>query len=161
MFSVLWGGRNTTNKYHWCVWGVLAVSHPHWVCSRSRRVCFPSLHSSGSRLLCQELSEAGSGLHAFPRSKPLRFRFLGTPQRRRLVWDCILCPSQVQAAQVTKSLASVVASSWGLHLITFSIPVAQVSRCTMVVPCVYSGELSSGCDPPSGCQPSRTPGSLG
>ena len=29
---VLWGGRNTANKYHWHVWGVLAVSGPHWVC---------------------------------------------------------------------------------------------------------------------------------
>ena len=29
------------------------------------------------------------------------------------------------------------------------------------VPCVSSGELISGCDPPGGCQPSRIPGSLG
>ena len=28
---VLWGGRNTGNKYHWHVWGVLAVYGPHWV----------------------------------------------------------------------------------------------------------------------------------
>ena len=31
-------------------------------------------HNSGSRLLHQELSEAGPGLHAPPRSKPLRLR---------------------------------------------------------------------------------------
>ena len=31
----LWGGRNTANKYHWCVWGALAVSGLHWVCPRS------------------------------------------------------------------------------------------------------------------------------
>ena len=36
---VLCGGSNTANKYHWHVWGVLAVSRPHWVCPRSRRVC--------------------------------------------------------------------------------------------------------------------------
>ena len=48
----------------------------------SRRVCFPSLQCSGSRLLCMELSEAGPGLHALPRSKLLRFRFSGTPQRQ-------------------------------------------------------------------------------
>ena len=35
---VLWGGRNTANKYHWCVWGVLAVYGPRWVCPSSRRV---------------------------------------------------------------------------------------------------------------------------
>ena len=34
---VLWGGRNTAKKYHWRVWGVLAVSQPDWVCPRSRR----------------------------------------------------------------------------------------------------------------------------
>ena len=50
---VLWRGRNTAKKYHWCVWGVLAVSRPHWVCPRSRCACFPSLHCLGSRLLCR------------------------------------------------------------------------------------------------------------
>ena len=33
---VLWGGRNTANKYHWRVWGVLAVCGPQWVCRSSR-----------------------------------------------------------------------------------------------------------------------------
>ena len=47
-----WGGRNTANKYHWCVWGVLGVSGSHWVYPHSRRVCFPVLHCLGSRLLC-------------------------------------------------------------------------------------------------------------
>ena len=42
-----------------------------------------------------ELSELGPGLPAFPRSMPLRFRFLGTPQTHRLGWTCGLCPSQV------------------------------------------------------------------
>ena len=51
------------------------MSRPHWVCPRSRRVCFPCLHCLGSRLLCQELSEAGPGLYALPRSKLLRFRY--------------------------------------------------------------------------------------
>ena len=26
---VLWGGRNTADKYHWHVWGVLTVYGPH------------------------------------------------------------------------------------------------------------------------------------
>ena len=69
---MLWGGRDAANKYHWCV---LAVSRLHWVCPCSRRVCFPSLHCLGSRLLCGELSEAGPGLYALPRSKPLRFGY--------------------------------------------------------------------------------------
>ena len=105
---VLWEGRNTTNKYHW---RVLTVIQPHGVCPHLQCMCFPSLHCSGSRLLCRELSDAGPGLHALPRSKPLRFRFSGTPQRWRLGWTCVLCPSQVRAAQVTWCLASEVAPS--------------------------------------------------
>ena len=105
---VLWGGRNTANKYHW---HVLTVIQLHWVCPCSQCVCFPSLHCSGSRFLYRELSDAGPGLYALPWSKLLRFRFLGTPQRLRLRWACVLCPSQVQAAQVTRCLASTVAPS--------------------------------------------------
>jgi len=63
---VLWGGRNTANIYHWLVWGVLAVSLPHWVCYCSWCVCFPSLHCSASRWLCQELFEVGLGCMHFP-----------------------------------------------------------------------------------------------
>ena len=122
---VLWGGRNTANKYHWHVWGMLTVSQPHWVCPLSQRVCFPSLYCSGSMLLCRELSEAGPGLGALPRSKPLRFRFSGTPQRCRLGWACVLCPSQVRAAQVARCLASAVAPSWRLHKNCIKTPPSQ------------------------------------
>ena len=55
-----------------------------------------------------ELSDPGPGLHALSRSKPLRFRFSGAPQQHRLVWACVLCPSQVQAAQATRCLVSTV-----------------------------------------------------
>ena len=71
------------NKYYW---RVLTVMPPHWVCHRSQHVCFPSLPCSDSGLLCWELSDAGPGLHAFSRSKPLSLRLSGTPQRRRLGW---------------------------------------------------------------------------
>ena len=50
---VLQGGRNTANKYHWRVWGVITVSRPHWVCPCSQHVCFLSLPCLGSRLLCR------------------------------------------------------------------------------------------------------------
>ena len=46
-------------------------------------------HCLSSRLLYRELSEAGPGLHALPRSKLLRFRFSDTPQRHRLGWACV------------------------------------------------------------------------
>ena len=130
---VLWGGRNTANKYHWHVWGVLAVSRPHWVCPRSQHVCFHGLHFSGSRLLCWELSEAGPGLHVLPRSKSLSFRFSGTPQRCRLSWVCILCPSQVRAAQMTRCLASTVNPRCGVHLFISPVPASGFSGCTMGV----------------------------
>ena len=61
-----------------------------------------------------ELSEVGPGLSAVPRSKSLRFRFLGTPQRHRLSWACVLCSSQVRAAQVTRCLVSLVTATYRL-----------------------------------------------
>ena len=86
----------------------------------------------------QELSKAGPALRALPRSKPLSFRFLGTPQRYRLCWACILCPSQVRAAQVTRCLASSVSPGGARRLITSSVPVTQFPGCT-------AGALSQVC----------------
>ena len=124
------------------------MSQPHWVCPGSWRVCFPCLHCLGSRLLCLELSEAGPELYALPRSKPLRFRFSGTPQRRRLGWACILCPSQVRAAQVTQFLVSAVTVTYHLPRPSHSVFWVYNGHAFSGVPCVSSGELISGCDPP-------------
>ena len=107
-------------------------------------VCVLSLHCLGSRLLCWELCEAGPGLYALPRSKPLRFRYSGSPQRHRLGWACVLCPSQIQVAQVTMCLASVVAA-------TYRLP----CPCRSVF-WVYNQRTFSG-----GCRLSRMPRSLG
>ena len=74
----------------------------------------PCPHSSGSRLLCPEPLEAGPGLHAPLRSKPLRFRHSGSPQRRRICWACVLCPSQLWAAWVMMCLASAVTATYRL-----------------------------------------------
>ena len=160
---LLWGGRTTENKHHW---HVLPGIQPHWVCPLSWSVCFPNLHCSGPRLLCRELSEAGPGLYALPRSKPLRFRLSGPPQRLRLGWACVLRPSLVRAAQVTRCLAHRVAPQ--LKAATYPLPRLSRSvfwvgnrRPFLGVPCVYSGELVSGCCPPGRCRSSRTPRSLG
>ena len=162
---MLWGGRITANKYHWHVWGVLAVTQPHWVSSRSWHVCFHGLHFSHSRLLFWELSEAGPGLRALPRSKSLRFRFSGIPQRCRLGWACVLCPSQVQGAQVIRCLVSAVTPKWGCIL---SPPPSQLLgflgvqwECLLRCAVRIFWGLISGYDPPGGCQPSRIPRSLG
>ena len=103
------------------------MPQPHWACPRSWGMYPPCPHCSGSRLLCREPSAAGPGLLAPPRSKPLRFRNSGSPQRHRLGWACVLCPSQVLAAQVMRCLASVVAA-------TYRLPAAQLSGCTMDAP---------------------------
>ena len=78
---LLWGGRNTANKYHWRVWEPCAVSQLHWICPCSRCVCF---FQSTLLRLWVALWAVGPGLHALPRSKPLRFRLSGTPQTHRL-----------------------------------------------------------------------------
>ena len=119
-------GREGHCKQHWCA---LAVSR-HTGFALAHGVCaFPVLHCLGSRLLCWELSEAVPGLCALPRSKPLRFRYSGSPQRLRLGWACVLCPSQVRAAQVISCLASAVAVTYCLP-----VPATQFSGCTTGAP---------------------------
>ena len=81
-----------------------------------------------------KLSKAVPGLRALPRSKPLRFRFSGTPQRHRLGWACVLCPSQVRAVQVTRCLVSAVFPGGTVHLITCPVPAARFSGCSVGVP---------------------------
>ena len=47
----------------------------------------------------------------------------GTPQRHRQCWAGVLCPSQVQAAQVTRCLASALSPGWQCIL---SHPLSQL-----------------------------------
>ena len=105
------------------------MSQPHWACPRSRHMCPPCPHCSGSRLLHRGQSEAGPGLHAHSRSKLLRFRHSGSPQRCRLGWACVLCPSQVQAAQVMRCLESAVTVTYCLPR-----PCHRFSWCTTGAP---------------------------
>ena len=85
-----------------------------------------------------KLSDVGPGLHAFPRSKPLGFKFSGIPQRCRLGWACVLCLSQVQAAQVTRCLGESTLTRCVMHLINSFIPAAQFPGCA-------AGDLSQVC----------------
>ena len=95
----------------------------HGVCA------FPVYTAQAPGCSAGELSEVGPGLCALPRSKPLMFRFSGTPQRCRLGWACVLCPSQVRAAQVIRCLASTVTVTY--HLL---IPATLFSGCTTSTP---------------------------
>ena len=102
---VWWGGRDTANKYHRCVWGVFALYGLHWVCHSSRRHVLPRstlLRLQGT--LQGHYPQVDSPFHALPRSKLLRFS--GTPQGHRPGWACILCPSQVRVVQATRCLVS-------------------------------------------------------
>ena len=159
---VLWGGRNTSNKYRWCVWGVLTCMD--WVCPSSRQdvlpgstllslqgslqghcpkrtlhfVHLPGLSRSGSWVPCKGTDSVGHAFCALPRSEQLR---------QPGVWQ-VHCPT------------------WAVylnHLPSLSHSVSRVHRKSTVsgVPCVSSGELISECDPPGGCQPSRIPGRRG
>ena len=88
------------------VCGELTVSGPPWVCPTHGMCAVPVYTAQAPGCSAGDLSKAGHGLHALPRSKLLRFRFSGTPQRHKLGWVCVLCPSQVLAAQATRCLAS-------------------------------------------------------
>ena len=110
------------------------------------------------------LSKADPAFCALPKSKLLRFWFSGTPQRHRLSWTCVLCPSQVLGGQVIRCLVSTLSQAVRLnHLPIPSCSVSWVSfkRAVSGVPCVSSGELISGCDPPGRCLPFRIQGRLG
>ena len=80
-------------------------------------------HSSGSRLLHQEPSEAGPGLHAPPRSKPRRLRHSGSPQS-------VLCPSRVRVARVFGERGRC----------DSAVPAAQFSGCTTGAPSQADGD---------------------
>ena len=112
------------------------------------------------------LSKTDPAFPALLRSKLLRFRFLGSPQRHRLSWACVLCPFQVQAAQATRCLASALSQLGGAsyHLPGPRPLVSCVCLKSAIsgVLCVSSGELIAGCDPPpGGCQLYRISGRRG
>ena len=112
-----------------------------------------------------ELSEAGPGLRALPWSKQLRFRFSGTPQRRRFRWASILCPSPFRAVQVIGAWRvqspPVGAATYHLPYPCHSVFWVYNRRAFLGVLCVSPGELISGCDPHDRCRPSGIQRSLG
>ena len=101
---MLWGGRITANKYHWHVWGVLAVSRCTGFAPAHGTFTFP-VHSSQALGCCAgELSEAGRGLCALPRSK-------GSGSGRSSSCDQVLGEHSLPR--------------WGVHLITSPVPAAR------------------------------------
>ena len=162
---VLWGGRSTANKYTG-VWGECSQCLGHTGfplltacvlpqstllrlqialqgnCLKWALGCvhFPGLsHSgSGSWVLHKGTDSVGHAFCALPRSKQLR---------QAGAWQ-VHCPR------------------WTVHLNHLSSPgplVSRVCRKSAIsgVPCVSSGEVTSGCDPLGRCQPARIPERLG
>ena len=158
------GGTLQTNITGVCGECSLCLGHTGFAPTHS--VCvFPVYTAQALGCSAGELSKVGPGLHALPRSKLLRFRFSYTLQRHRVGWACILCPSQFGAAQATKCLVSALSKvgSVSYHLLGPSRSASWVCSGNTVpaVPCVSSGELISGCEPPGRFQLSRIPGRLG
>ena len=90
---MLWGGRNTANKYHRHVWGVLTVDGPHWVCPSTQR-------------------------HMLSRSTLIRLQ--GALQGTVHSGPCISRTSQVKAAQVqVLRYSSRAQTQLGVHFVPF------------------------------------------
>ena len=71
------------------------------------------------RQMCVCLSE----ISELPENeRALRFRHSGSPQRHRLSSACVLCSSQVRAAQVMRCLASA-------NVVTYRLPTTRLSGC--------------------------------
>ena len=145
---VLWRGRGTADKYHWRVWEALPVFLPHWVCPRSWHLCFPRLCCSGSRLLYREQALSC-----------MWFKFLGTPQERRLGWACVLCLSRLKQLRQLRTILPGCGAPYPLRGPSLSFCARFCAR-RSGAPCVCSGGLVSSLDPPGRCQPSRISGSL-
>ena len=112
----------------------------HGVCA------FPVYTAQAPGCSAGVLSKVGPGLCALPRSKPLRFESSGTTQRHRLSWACVLCPSQVGAAQVTRYLARALSSGGAVCLITFPVTAARFPGCaagalSQVCMCLWGADL--------------------
>ena len=103
---VLWGVRNPASKCHWYVWGCLQCMDHIGFAPTHCSMCFWVYTAQAPGCSAGVLSKLGPAFRVLPSSELLRFRFLGTLQGHRLGWTCVLCPSHVREAQVTRCLVS-------------------------------------------------------
>ena len=112
----------------------------------------------------QENCTVGPGLHALPRSKPLGFMFLGTPQRHSwLGLSFVPFAGPIRLGDQVFGEHTLLRCSASYHLPGPSHSVFWICSGSTVsgVPYVSSGEPISDCSSPGRCQPSRIPGRLG
>ena len=129
-------GREEHCKHITGVYGECSQCVDHTGFAPANSTCaFPVYTAQAPCCSAWELSKVGPGFCALPSSKLLRFRFSGTPQRHRLGWACVLCPSQAQGAQVTRCLVSAVTPRWAWFvLLPPSVPATRFSGCTTGMP---------------------------
>ena len=157
---VLRGRRDTANKRHWRVWGARAVSGPHWVCPRSRRVL------SQSTLLRLQVALPGTVWDrpwdaCTSQVWAAQVQVLGYSTKAQTRLGLVLCPHRSELLRPPGAwrVQSPQVGGVSYHLPSPSRSVSCVAAGASAsgVPCVSSGELISGCDPPGGCPLSRIP----
>ena len=157
------GGTLQTNITGMCGKCSQCLGHTGFVPTHS--ICaFPVYTAQAPGCSAGELSTVGPGLHALPRSKPLGFMFLGTPQRHSwlgLSFVPFAGPIRLGDQVFGEHTLLRCSASYHLpgpsHLVSWVCSGSPVSRLL----CVFSGELISSCDPLGGYQLSRIPGRLG
>ena len=155
--ALLWRGRDTANEYRWRVWEVLSADGTHWACHSPRQCVLPRstrLRLQGAlRGHCPPWTLHFMHFPGLSRSGSRALRKGPGPDGL-----CVLCPSSVRAAQVTKRLvrsALVPGQPCLMHLPGPDHSGSRVHHEGMVtvsrVPFVSSGKLISGCDTPGRC----------
>ena len=154
---VLWGGRDTTDKYCWYVWGVLTVDGPHWVCHSPRHTAQAPACSA------RALSQVDPVSQALTSSK--LFRFSGALQRHRPLWAVhfVLFPGSSSSGDWVLVEHPIPSGSCILYARWSWLLSSQVHHESTVpgVLCVSFGELISYCDTPGRCEPTSIPGRCG
>ena len=85
LVQLCYGEGGTLQTHITGVWGECSQGLRHTGFAPTQGMCaFPVYTAQAPGCSAGELSKMGPGLHAFPRSKLLSFRFSGTPQRHRI-----------------------------------------------------------------------------
>ena len=157
------GGALQTNVTGVCEECSQCLGHSGFAPAHGVRA-FPVYTAQAPGCSAGELSTVGPGLRALPRSKPLRFRFLGSPQGRSWL-GLHLVPFPGPSSSVDQVLGQRTVPQWAVRLISSSVPATQFPQLAVGVPLRHAlcllWEMISDCNPPGGCQPSRIPGRLG
>ena len=125
-------GRNIANKYYWRVWRVLAVYGPHLVCPSSLRVCaFLVYTAEAPGCSAGDLSKGGAVFCALPRSKLLRFRFLGYSTKAQTQLVVCFIPFPGPSLSHVQVLGKRTVPGGPCVLITSLVPATRFPGCAM------------------------------